>query len=340
MKKIFKLLPIFILVFNLMACGNDKITPISLTNYCFDTAITITLYDYESTQNATELINECFEMCNNYDKMFSRTNQESDVYKLNHSQGETSSVDYEVAKLISEASKYSNLSNGAFDITIAPLTSLWDIKNNPGNIPDTEKINLLLKRVNYKNVGILETGNKISLSGNAEIDLGAIAKGYVADRLKDFLKDSGIKSAIIDLGGNILTIGSKPDDTDFIIGIKKPFSENGTEYAAKIDINNQSVVTSGIYERYFEKNGKIYHHILDPKTGYPVDNNLYSVTIISKTSIECDALSTTTFALGLEEGLSLINSLNNTEAVFITDENEIVLSDGLTIDEDNEISFR
>lgn len=340
MKKIFKLLPIFILVFNLIACGNDKITPISLTNYCFDTAITITLYDYENTKEATELINECFEMCNNYDKMFSRTNQESDVYKLNHSQGEPTSVDYEVAKLISEASKYSNLSNGAFDITIAPLTSLWDIKNNPGNIPDTEKINLLLKRVNYKNVGILETGNIISISGNAEIDLGAIAKGYVADRLKDFLKNSGVKSAIIDLGGNILTIGSKPDDTDFIIGIKNPFSENSSDYAAKININNQSVVTSGIYERYFEKNGKIYHHILDPKTGYPVDNNLYSVTIISKTSFEGDALSTTTFALGLEKGLSLINSLNNTEAVFITDENEIVLSNGLTIDEDNEISFR
>ena len=156
----------------------------------------------------------------------------------------------------------------------------------------------------------------------AQIDLGGIAKGYIADRLKEYLESQGIEHALIDLGGNMLTLGGRYDGSDFRIGLQEPFADTGTVMAA-VTVNDQSVVTSGDYERYFEKDGVIYHHILDPDTGYPIQNDLDQVTIISDESVDGDALSTTCFALGLEDGLELIQSLDGIEAVFVTKDGEI-----------------
>ena len=159
----------------------------------------------------------------------------------------------------------------------------------------------------------------------AKIDLGGIAKGYIADQVKNYLVEEGIEHAYINLGGNILTLGGKTDDSNFRIGIQKPFAEDGTVMAV-LPVSDKSIVSSGNYERYFKKDGKIYHHILDPSTGYPIENNLNQVTIISDKSVDGDALSTTCYALGLDEGLKLIQSMDNIEAVFITNDNTIYKS--------------
>ena len=178
---------------------------------------------------------------------------------------------------------------------------------------------------------IISDSDSFSLKKNTQVDLGGIAKGFIADKLKNYMVSEGVTSAIINLGGNVLTIGDNNGD-DFTIGIKKPFSKKENEYSAKIKIKDKSVVTSGSYERYFKKDGKIYHHILNPKTGYPVENNLNSVTIISENSEYGDAYSTACFVLGLDKGMKFIEQQNDTEAIFITKDNKFHLTSGLKFD--------
>ena len=157
------------------------------------------------------------------------------------------------------------------------------------------------------------------------IDLGGIAKGYIADRLKEYLEKEGIEHATINLGGNVLTIGTKPDGSDYKIGIQKPFAADG-EVLEVLSVHDRSVVSSGDYERYFEKDGVIYHHILDPQSGWPVQNDLDQVTILSDSSADGDALSTTCYVLGLEKGMKLIQEMDDVEAIFVTKEGEIYRS--------------
>ena len=175
--------------------------------------------------------------------------------------------------------------------------------------------------MNYENIIIRDNTVKLA-DPQAGIDLGAIAKGYIADRIKDYLEEEGVRHAMINLGGNVLAMGSKLDGSDYNIGIQKPFDETG-EPITSVKISDKSVVTSGIYQRYFKADGKIYHHILDPNTGYPCENNLYSVTILTDSSLTADALSTTCFLLGYDRGMKLINQLDNVDAVFITNDNQI-----------------
>ncbi len=341
MKKLINLLIIFILIFVFTSCSNQENTQTSLTNFYFDTSVTITIYDMDNSDSdlqASDIINECFSLCNHYEQIFSRTIETSDISKINNSNGKTTEVNQVVCQLIEDSIHYSQITNGAFDITIAPVSILWNIDGENANIPSDKQIKKAMKHVNYKNISI--NNDTVTLSDpDAKIDMGAIVKGFVADKLKNYMISEGVTSAIIDLGGNILTIGGKTSDEDFTIGIREPFSDSNN-YAATIKINDKSVVTSGIYERYFKKGGKIYHHIFDTKTGYPVENNLYSVTIISDISEDGDALSTSVFALGLDKGLNLINSLENTEAIFITDKNKIILSEGLEMNSNNEISLK
>lgn len=325
-----------LLTTQLTGCGDKagETEPRTYTHFCFDTVCQITIYASYS-KNESDIINTCFEMCDKYDNLFNKHSEKSELYKINSHNSEYVEVSIDTRDIIHDSIYYSDLSGGAFDITISPLTDLWDINNNP-HIPKEKEITNKLKYVNYKDIHL--KNNTVRLSRKQQsMDLGGIAKGFVADRLKTYLKEKKISSAIINLGGNILTIGNN-NNQDFIIGIKKPFGESDTDYSAKIKIKDKSVVTSGVYERYFKENNKLYHHILNPKTGYPVDNNLYSVTIISEKSEEGDALSTATFVMGLEKGLSLINSMDDTYAVFITDDYKIHLSDGLRINENNEIT--
>lgn len=286
---------------------------ISKSGIFFDTLISIKLWG----TNDSSILEHCFKLCSEYENKFSRTIPESEISKINQSNGVPVEVSDETVELIKKALYYSELSNGAFDITIAPLSSLWDFKNNDGNVPAPTLIQEAKSHVNYKNVVV--DGNTVQLlDPKAALDLGGIAKGYIADRLKEYLEKEGVKHAMINLGGNVLTVGNKPDGKPFHIGIQKPFGEQN-ETIASIPVDDRSVVSSGVYERYFKKNGKIYHHLLDSSTGYPKESNLLSVTIISDSSADGDALSTACFILGLENGLKLINQLDNVDAVFITD---------------------
>ncbi len=336
-KKIFCLF--ILLTFMLCGCKKESLyldTPNSSTYLFFDTVVTISIYD--NIPENSDILDNCFKICEKYEKLFDKNNSASDIAKINSSSETFINVDSDTIEIIKDSIEYSNLTKGKFDITISPLTDLWNIRNNNGVVPANTDINNILKNINYKDIIIKNNAIKLSNAYSA-IDLGGIAKGYIADKIKDYMLSRNVTSAIIDLGGNILTIGTKSNVSDFNIGIKKPFSDS-TEYIATVSINDRTIVTSGIYERYFEKDGKIYHHILDTATGYPVENNLYSVTIISDKSEYADALSTGIFSLGLDEGKDLIDSLDNVEAIFVTNENKLILSDGLKIDKENHISLK
>lgn len=301
--------------------------PISTTAIKLNTAVTVTIYDSQDRN----LLTECMNLCDKYEKIFSRTASDSELYKLNHRQltpvdgtDNTYQVSDSLAELIQKGLYYSELSDGAFDIAIEPLTSLWDFTAEDPQVPEDSLIQNALSKCDYHNISVGgKDNNEITLkTDDTAIELGAIAKGYIADRLKEYLISQDVKSAIINLGGNVLCIGGKPDDSSFKIGIQKPFADR-SETIAVMDIKDKSVVSSGVYERCFEQDGTLYHHLLNPKTGYPYDNGLIAVTIISDQSVDGDALSTTCFALGLEDGLKLAESLDDVQAFFVTSDYEI-----------------
>ena len=306
--------------------ATDSQEPISATAIKLNTAVTVTIYD----SNDRDLLTECMNLCDKYENVFSRTASDSELYKLNHrtltpmeGTEDTYQVSDSLAELISKGLDYSELSKGAFDIAIEPLTSLWDFTAENPQVPKDSLIQAALPKCDYHNISVDKDKNEITLkTDDTAIELGAIAKGYIADRLKDYLVSQNVKSAIINLGGNVLCIGEKPDNSAFKIGIQKPFADR-SETIAVMDIKDKSAVSSGIYERCFEQDGTLYHHLLNPETGYPYDNGLIAVTIISDKSVDGDALSTTCFALGLEDGMKFAESLDDVQAFFVTSDYEI-----------------
>lgn len=300
--------------------------PISETALKLNTVVKITIYDSQDQR----ILDEAMALCDTYEKIFSRTMEESELYQLNHGllahENGAYMLSDELAELVSQGLAYSELSEGAFDISIEPLSSLWDFTSGEKNIPTQQEIDRAKTLVNYKDVLLSDNQLRFAKEGMS-LELGAIAKGYIADRIKEFLISRGVKSAIIDLGGNVLCVGKRINGEPFRIGIQRPFA-NRSEQAATVEIEDKSVVSSGVYERCFEKDGTLYHHILNPQDGYPYRNGLISVTIISNESVDGDGLSTSCFALGLEKGMDLINSLPDVQAVFITEDGELHLSEG------------
>ena len=309
---------VLIMVVTLNGCTvPPKSESLTMTGTYFDTVVQIEVWGADQ-----EIMEHCRQMCEDYEQMLSATIETSEISRINNAGGEPVEVSDETAGLSEEGIKYGDISDGRFDITIAPATDLWNFTDNEEKIlPDPDELAEAVTHIDYHCIKV--EGNTVTLTDpEARIDLGGIAKGYIADRLKEYLKDEGIEHALIDLGGNMLTLGRRYDGNDFRIGIQKPFADTGTAMAV-VSVNDKSVVTSGDYERYFEKDGVIYHHILDPDTGYPVQNDLDQVTIISDQSVDGDALSTTCFAMGLEDGLELIRSLDGIEAVFVTKDGEM-----------------
>ena len=295
----------------------SKKKELTYTDTLFDTVISVQILDPADES----VLNGCKKLCQKYDLMFSSYNEESEISKINSAGGAPVEVSPETAELIKKGIYYSELSGGAFDITIGPVSRLWDFKSGEHIIPDAGAIAEALSHVNYENIMISD--NVVTLADPAAaIDLGALAKGYVADRIRDYLEQQGIKRAFINLGGNILAMGTKPDGSDYNVGIQAPFKDTG-EPITSVKVADKSVVTSGTYQRYFEADGKLYHHILDPRTGYPCENTLTSVTIITNSSLTADALSTTCFLLGYDESMKLISQMENVDAIFITNDNKI-----------------
>lgn len=293
-------------------------TTLSRTFFAADTVCTVTLYDGNE-----DILDGAVNLCNSLANKFNCKDENSELSKLNKTKV-CHNPSYELSNIIDYGLWYSDLGEGAFDITVKPLSTLWDFKK--GIMPSEAEISAILPKIDYHN--IIKTEKSITLKNNSEIDLGGIAKGYMADEISTFLAAKGVKSAVINLGGNVTVIGKK-DNNNFNVGIQKPFCEGNI---ATISCHDTSVVTSGIYQRYFEKDGEIYHHLLNTKTGYPEQNGLTSVTIISKSATRADALSTLCFLKGLNEGMNLIETID-AEAIFIDENNKMHLSSGLKINE-------
>ena len=310
---------LLLLVFTACFAGCTKNTaPYTKTGFYFDTVISITVYSPKDR----DALEQCFALASHYEALLSRTREGSDIYRINHSGGAPVTVDPDTAYVLQKALQYAALTDGRIDPTIGAVSELWNFhESETPALPDPAMLREALAHVDYTK--LLVENTTVTLSDpDAVIDLGFIAKGFIADKMKEALKARGVESALINLGGNVLTLGSKPDHTAFTIGVRDPFQEEGS-YLTTLSVTDQSVVSSGIYERCFVINGKNYHHILDPDTGYPVENDLAGVTILSDSSLEGDALSTTCMVLGYDEASSLIHSLDQAEAVFVTTDGEI-----------------
>lgn len=316
----------FIISSLILSSCQKNVEPKTVSGFKFNTYITITAY----SEVNNSVLDKCLELCDNYENLCSRTLENSTLSKVNRH--ELTEIPKDLAEMIQYGIQYGDISNGSFDITIGSVSSLWDFTSDDPQVPDSDDIKAALTYVNYKNITLnqkpgSEDTYQISIPEGTIIDLGAIAKGYIADKLKDYLLKNGVTSAIINLGGNVLCVGDKPNHTAFNIGVKKPFSDS-EETLVSLKISDKSIVSSGTYERCFTKDGKFYHHILNPRTGYPYDIQLTSVTIISDSSTQGDCLSTTCFTLGLDDGLKLIESLDGIEAIFVTSDNQIHYSSG------------
>ena len=265
-------------------------------------------------------------LCKYWNVLFP-TGETSEIYRINHRKpGEdTFTLSDDTAALLREALEYAEKTDGAYDITIEPVSTLWNFSENPGEVPPEEEIREAVSRVDYRNISL--SGNTLTFrTDDVTIDLGSIAKGYIADRVKDYLVNAGVKSAIINLGGNVLCVGDK-EGNPFRIGLQKPFSDHSDTFGS-LEIRDMSVVTSGVYERNFIKDGRNYHHILDPKTGYPCESGLVAVTIVSSRSVDGDALSTSCFLLGPERGIALLDSMDGVYGYFVTEDYDVLFSDG------------
>lgn len=307
----------------LTGCSAASTQPFSKTGFYFDTVISLTCYG----NNAESILDEAFDLCEHYENLLSYTKEGSDIWNINHAGGKAVTVDSETASLLQTALYWSKKTNGLIDPTITPISQLWNFSGDPaGPVPKQSQIDALLPHVDYHNIQI--DGNTVTLTDpDAQLDLGFLAKGAIADRLKAFFLEKGVTSALINLGGNVLAVGQKPDGSAFRTGIKKPFSETN-ELVDVIALKDQSLVSSGNYERCFWENGVLYHHILDPRTGYPANTGLSGVTILSDSSTDGDALSTSCFLLGYEKGRELIDSLPDVEALFILTDGTIYRTDG------------
>ncbi|HDR2794944.1 MULTISPECIES: FAD:protein FMN transferase [Enterobacter] len=270
------------------------------------------------------LASRVFRLIKQYEDLLTVNRAQSQVMDINHAAGRHPvSVSQPVFELIRCAKAASLYPGSAFNLAIGPLVKRWKIGFKGDTVPPADDIASLLSITRPEDVLLDEANSSVWLAkAGMEIDLGAIAKGYIADRVRDYLRKEGADLGLINLGGNIQTLGSP--EGGWSVGLKKPFAAD--ELIGSMDVENMSVVTSGTYERYFEQDGKRYHHILDPHTGYPLDNELDSVTIVSKNSIDGDIWTTLMFGMGVEKGCVALRARPDIEAIFVTKAKEVVFS--------------
>ncbi|CEO27442.1 FAD:protein FMN transferase [Paraclostridium sordellii] len=280
-------------------------------------------------ENSKQALEKAFKRANDIENIMSVNIKDSELSKVNEKAFyKDIKLSDDLYYVIEKSLYYAKLTNGAFDPTIGNLIDAWGIGTNNGKIPEKSITDKYKNLENYKNIRLNKETKEIRfLDKNVKLDLGAIGKGYIGDEMKKVLNEEGIKSALINLGGNVVSIGYKPGGEKWNIGIVNPKEEN--EIVGSLKTSDEVVVTSGNYERYFIKNGVKYHHILDPKTAYPSESGLISTTIVTKNGIDADALSTATYILGVEKAKKLIESLNEVEAFLIKDNMDSVQTQGL-----------
>lgn len=327
-KKIALLFLCVLIIIPQTGCGSEE--PVSENRFLLDTMCTVTVYGMKE-EEAKAAIDDAFEHCGEYEDMLSKTVQGSDVYKINHAKGKAVSVHQETLLLIKEGIKYGKLSGGMFDITIGAVSELWDFRADNPSVPEESKLKEAVKTVDYRQIEI--KGSKVHLENpKAKLDLGGIAKGYIADRMAEVMEEHGAKHATVNLGGNLIAIGGKSENTPWKIGIETPYSE-GSSILGSIELRDETIVTSGVYERYFKQDGKLYHHVLNPKTGYPVENSLNAVVLVGKKgqSMECDVLGTVCLALGEKKAKELLSDMDGIRAAFVDKADQITTYNGMEI---------
>lgn len=315
-----------IIISLILITGNYEKTPSIRSFYILGTIVQLKVFG----RNAEKAIDEVIERLNDIDDKMSIFKDYSEVSKINKNAGKAAQiVSEDTYLLIKDAVKYSKMSEGAFDPTIGPIVKLWNIGTETAAIPDENEISEKLKLVNHNDIILNDDNHSVMLSHQGQsIDVGGIAKGYAADEVKKIFLKNHIKSAIIDLGGNIFVMESKENNEPWKVGIQNPFEPRG-KYVGIISVKDKSIVTSGNYERYFEEAGKKFHHIIDPRTGYPSESRIISATIISDKSIDGDGLSTGVYIIGLDKAFKLIESLSGIDAIFITDDKKIYSTSGI-----------
>lgn len=321
---------IWIGLMTLVGCSSDQAelleSPYRDTEFLLGTVVNLSIYDSDKEY----VLEQAFDRIEKLENIISDEISSTEVSEINRKAGtEPVQVSDELYYLIEKSIEYGDLSNGSFDITVGPLTNLWRIGFSDARKPDQQEIDQVLPLIDHEKIQLNpEEQSVFLLEEDMQLDFGAIAKGYITDDICKLLADEGVTSAIIDLGGNIFVMGHRPTGDLWTVGIQNPFLARG-EIVGRIKVSDQSIVTSGIYERYLEVDGTQYHHLLDPNTGYPFDNEIAGVTIVSDASIDGDALSTVVFSKGLDQGLDFIESFDGAEAIFVTKDQKIILSSGL-----------
>lgn len=312
---------VFLMIMTIAAgCASSKLNYAERSVFLFDTLISIKLW---CDDDANLMLDEAFELCNYCDSIFDRNEPDSDIGRINRSGGLPCTVNEDTIQLLEMALEYSRLSDGMFDVTCGRVTALWDFSSDNPIIPDRQELDEALSTVDWRAVTI--DGNTVTVPDGTEIDLGGIAKGYIADRVIDLLRAQDVLGAVVNLGGNVSVLGSK-NGQPYRVGIQSPFDEGGTIGA--LSVTDCSVVTAGSYQRCFELDGSLYHHILDLSDGMPAQTGLSSVTIIARDSVQADSLATICFLLGEKDGLSLIESLDGVEAIFISSDSTVTMTEG------------
>lgn len=327
MKKITTLL--FLFLITLCGCANSAESSSEDTKeysrdiFAMDTYMYLKAYG----EHADTALGYSSEQILSLEELFSVTSEKSDIWAINHSNGEPVSVSDDTIAVLDKAIEIGGKTNGALDVTIYPLLTEWGFTTDTQQVPTDDIIADKLKLIDYTKISV--KGNTVQLPDNMQIDFGALAKGYTSDCVTEILKENGVKSVLVNLGGNVHAVGTKPDGTLWKVGVQNPFSPS--EQVCILEIADKAVITSGNYERFFtDENSRKYWHILDSADGFPADNGLVSVTIVGENGLLCDALSTALFVLGTDKAIDYWRNSADFEMILITDDEKIIYSEGLS----------
>lgn len=309
----------------LVSCDGSSMEPVSSSQIFLGTSCFITIHAMDDPSKSDEAMNLSFDKIDDMEKRLSVNIPDSEISAINREGSGTLSSDS--LSVLKKAILYAQESKGKFDPTIGALVSLWDIGGDSQRVPRASEIGETILKVDYNSIRI-DGSNVTLMKEGMRLDLGGIAKGHAADLVKTELKNAGVSSAIINLGGNVQLIGNKPDGSLWRIGIQNPKDDRG-QYIGVLSTSDSAVVTSGIYERFFEEDGIHYHHILDTETGYPVNNGIESLTVVAADSMTADGLSTTLFSMGHEAALEYAANHKAIDIIIVDDKNHVYVSEGI-----------
>ena len=300
----------------------EEYNPFRTEVMAMDTIMTLTVY-HQSAEEGMEVLHKAVARIEELDALLSVTDENSEIYRINHNGGEAVTLSEETRDLLSEALTLCESTGGALDVTVYPVVRAWGFTTGDYRVPKEAELSALLEGVGYTRVAM--KGERLTLPEGVELDLGAVAKGWTGDQLMEIFAGAGVTSAIVELGGNVQTLGAKPDGTPWRVALQAP--EGG--YAGVLEIVNKAVITSGGYQRYFEQDGVTYIHIIDPSTGYPAESGLVSATIVADRGVQGDGLSTALFVMGREKAEDYWRAHQDFDFILLCEDGTAVITEGL-----------